>query len=400
MPILARRKPGAVITYMGAFAHGGALLEEPRFAGITSLAMRCSIKGTTTRDANQISEDSEMLGGVISPSTGSERFGWSISVPGARSAEAADLLADVVQNATVPDKVFETEQSIMLSDIARFRDDMYGYPMQLAVSAAFRDHPYGVPTIGAEGTVGVLNAVQVRNWYRSKLLRAPFVLAIVGDDDPEAMANMLAARFQSLQPGEKVEPAKPEWPKEVRVDSETRDKAQTALVIAYDSPTRTDNDRFVTQMIATIASGLGGRFFDELRDKQSLAYTVHSFVSEKQKAGMFMSYIATSPEKEGVARDGLLREIAKLRNELVTPEELEQGRKYTIGTHAIRQESGGAVMADMLDAYMLGSGLQELDEFEARVNGVTREKILEVAQHYFKDENRVEGIIKGSSTDS
>ena len=68
-------------------------------------------------------------------------------------------------------------------------------------------------------------------------------------------------------------------------------------------------------MIAGVASGLGGRFFDELRDKQSLGYTVHAFATERALAGAFVAYIATSPEKEEVARRGLLDEFAKLRDE-------------------------------------------------------------------------------------
>ena len=57
-------------------------------------------------------------------------------------------------------------------------------------------------------------------------------------------------------------------------------------------------------MIATVASGLGGRFFDELRDKRSLCYTVNAFVAERALAGAFGAYIATSPEQEDAARDG------------------------------------------------------------------------------------------------
>ena len=113
-------------------------------------------------------------------------------------------------------------------------------------------------------------------------------------------------------------------------------------------------------MIAGVASGLGGRFFDELRDKQSLGYTVHAFASERALAGAFVRYIATSPEKEEVARQGLLGEFAKLRDEPVTAKELEQAQTYALGVHAIRQQSGGAVLGEIVDAWLFGR-LGELD---------------------------------------
>jgi zinc protease len=175
---------------------------------------------------------------------------------------------------------------------------------------------------------------------------------------------------------------------------EQREKAQTALALLFPGPARSDPARFAAAMIAGVASGLGGRFFDELRDKQSLGYTVHAFANERALAGTFGAYIATSPEKEDVARRGLLTEFAKLRTELVTTRELQQAQTYAIGVHAIRQQSGGAVLADMVDAWMFGS-LVELREFDQRVRAVTAEQMREVATRYFDEGRRVEGIIRG-----
>ena len=108
-----------------------------------------------------------------------------------------------------------------------------------------------------------------------------------------------------------------------------------------------------------------------------------------------MSYIATSPEKENVAREGLLKEFERLRTELVSDDELERAKRYAIGSHAIRQESGGAVLGDMIDAWMLGSGLRELDEHDARIEAVTVEDVLRVAKQYFDPSKRAEGVVRG-----
>ena len=147
-------------------------------------------------------------------------------------------------------------------------------------------------------------------------------------------------------------------------------------------------------MIAGVASGLGGRFFDELRDKQSLGYTVHAFATERALAGSFVSYIATSPEKEDVARRGLLDEFAKLREQPVTAKELEQAKSYALGVHAIRQQSGGAVLGEMVDAFLFGR-LAELEEFDARVRAVSAEQMRAIARAYFVEGARVEGIVRG-----
>jgi zinc protease len=110
---------------------------------------------------------------------------------------------------------------------------------------------------------------------------------------------------------------------------------------------------------------------------------------------MFLSYIATSPEKEDIARQALLREFERFRDELVTDDELARAKRYAIGSHAIRQESGGAVLGEMLDAWMFGSGLEELTRYETAIQAVTPDDILSVAREFFDPSRRVEGVVRG-----
>ena len=395
VPILVRRKPGGPIASIALYIIGGALEEEPEKAGLTLLTARTVLKGTTSRSAAQIAEDSEMLGGTISASVGSDSFGWSFSVPTTRLAEALELLGDVIQRPTFPDDGFQTERTVALSNLAMLRDDMFRYPLRLATTAAFAGHPYGTPTMGTEESLRAITAADAREWHESRIMRSAAAIGIVGDIDPQLAADLVAREFASIDARKAPKAGKPRWPKRVKIAAESREKAQTAMALAFPAPSRSDDLRFAGTLLGTVASGLGGRFFDELRDRQSLAYTVHASASEKRLGGIFVSYIATSPEKEGVARSGLLNEFAKLRDALVTPEELSQAKHYLIGSHAIAQESGGAQLGEMLDAWMFGEGLHELLEHDESVRAVTAEQMRDLARKYFNPEKRVEGIVRG-----
>jgi zinc protease len=393
VPILVRRKPGALV-HAGVYVQGGARDEPLDRAGLTSLMVRTAVKGTGRRTAAQIAEEAELMGGSIGGATGSESFGWSISVPSHQTAPAIALLADVVQHASIPDDALETERAVSLADLVALRDDMYRYPMRLATTAAFAGHPYGVPATGDEQTLPAITTDEVRAWHRARVLSGPAVIAIVGDAEPDDLAALAAARFGELAGGELSPLESPVWPSAVVQRLEQREKAQTALALLFPGPSRDDPARFAAAMIAGVASGLGGRFFDELRDKQSLGYTVHAFANERALAGTFGAYIATSPEKEDVARRGLLNEFARLRDEPVTARELQQAQTYAVGVHAIRQQSGGAVLADMVDAWLFGS-LAELREFDTRIRAVTAEEMRRVAVKYFDEQRRVEGVVRG-----
>jgi len=394
VPLLVRRKPGAPMTRVGVFLRGGAVDEPAAMAGLTMLTTRTAVKGTHTRTAAEIAETAERLGGSVSPIAGGETFGWSISVPTARYDDALALLADIAQHATHPDDALATERDAAVSEVISMRDDMYRYPMHLALAAAFPSHPYGRSPGGTEASLRAITIDAVREWHATRVLRSTAVVGIVGDADPDALADAAARAFADLIYVEHPEPAAPTWPDRIATVVEARDKAQTALLMLFQGPSRRDDQRFAAGLVAGIASGLGGRFFDELRERQSLAYTVHAFASERQVAGAFGAYIAMSPDKEDVARAGLLAEFRKLRETPVTAEELAHVQSYALGAHAIRLQRGSAVLDDVIAAWIDGR-LAELTEFEARVRGVTCEQIQALAQRYFDPDRRVEGIVRG-----
>lgn len=397
LPILVWPKPGAPIAHMGIFLAGGASDESTELAGLTRLLTRTALKGTTRRTATQIAEDAELIGAALGGSTGSDSFGWSVSVPAAHLSAALDLLADVAQNATIPDEALETERAVARSELASLRDDMYRWPMRLLMETAYAGHPYGVPVSGTEASLAAISAAETRDWHRRLVVDGCAVVGLVGDGDPDEMAALVARHFTSLADCPWTPGPAPRWPDAVSLRVEERDKAQTALALAFPGPSRRDPDRFAAELLANITSGLGGRFFDELRDRQSLAYTVHVSATERLMGGMITSYIATSPDREEDARRGLLIEFERLREMPVTAEELQRARTYALGTHAIARESGGSRLGEMVGAWLLGTGLGELASYETSITEVTASDIQEVARRYFDPARRVEGVVRGAS---
>ena len=153
--------------------------------------------------------------------------------------------------------------------------------------------------------------------------------------------------------------------------------------------------RFAATLMTGVASGLGGRFFESLRSRQSLAYTVFVSTSTLRDAGMISSYIACAPERELEARAGLLAEFAALRDAPVDSAELERARTYAIGMHALRQESAGAQLGDMVDAWCAGTGLEELEEEVPALRAVTAEDVQQVVRQWIDPSRRVEAVVRG-----
>ncbi|HJU72376.1 MAG TPA: pitrilysin family protein [Gemmatimonadaceae bacterium] len=396
IPILVKRRPGAPLVHFGVYASGGVSAEPNATVGLTTLLGRAALKGTHSLSGEQIAEIAESLGGSISPSTSPETSGWSLSVPPAQFAEAVALLAQVVQYPAFAQSAIDTERAIALSQLEQLRDDMMRYPIRLALEAAFQGHPYARLTLGDEETLLAVTPAAVAEWHAQRVVQSNSVIAVVGDIEPLAAARTLASAFAELRSSDAPTVEVPAWPAQATTRAESREKAQSALALAFPGPHRTDPQRFAADVLTGIASGLGGRFFEELRDRRSLAYTVHVHALQRRRAGAIVSYIATSPDKEDAARHGLLAQFARLRAEPVTPDELERSKNYLVGSHAIARQSGAAVLGELVDAWLLGDGLSELESYEYSIRSVTAEQIQILAQHSFDADRRVEGAVRGS----
>jgi zinc protease len=251
---------------------------------------------------------------------------------------------------------------------------------------------------GTEESLQALNVGHLRNWHERHVLSSQMAVGIVGDVDPHHAAGIVAAALGSLSYSSAGSGDPPAWASELRMLAESRDKAQTALALAFPGPSRNDATRFAAYILSTIASGLGGRFFEELRDKRSLAYTVNLSAQAMALTGIFIAYIATSPEKESAARDALLAEFERFRETPVTEDELQRSKEYLIGSRAISRESGGSVLGEMLDAWLFGKGLDELLEHDANIRSVSAADVQSVARSCFHPDWVVEGVVRGSTS--
>jgi zinc protease len=392
------RRRSALVS-MAICGLGGAVDETEETAGLTSLMAQASVKGTKTRSAARLAVEMEALGGAISPVVSSDLFYWIATVPSRHFEQALSLVADAALGAVFPEKEVERERSVALRRLARLRDDMYRYPLSLFLQGAFPGHPYGFSLGAREEALRRHTRADVELWHRGQVLEArPWVL-VVGDVDPGAAAAAIARALEPVSgTGSARRPPAPVWPAGPRVVAEHRAKAQTALVLGFPGPARNDPDIYALQVLSAAVSGLGGRIFEELRGRRSLAYSVAVYPLAYQLAGALVASIATSPEKEDEARRGLLEELERLAEESLPREEVERAQNYLVGDWKIRGQTNTAQLSELAGALLLGNGLVDLREFEARIRAVTPIQIREVVQRWLDRDRLVEGIVRGTGS--
>ena len=393
--LLVRRKPGVPTVTLGIYLprRGPEIAEQ---AGIGALALRSALRGAGAHDARALAFGVEKMGGALGVSATADWLGFSTTVLSDRLEQAAELLRLVYAEPAFATADVNKERDLMVEEALQVADDMFRFPVQLAFRAAFNDTGYGLPVHGLPETLERVDAQQVRDFHAREMTGRP-VVVVVGDVDPEAGAETLAGGLEKL--GASVAGSYrsgQSWAaKQFSSRAVEREKAQTAFAMVFPGPDRRSPDRHAAEVWSAVASGLGGRLFESLRSRRSLAYTVHAMSWQRGGAGSIITYIATSPEREEEARREMLAELDKFRSEPVTDVELAQAINYLAGQAEVARQSSAAVAGEIVEAWIIGEGLRELADPGKRYRMVDAGQVMRVAEKYLDPEIRAEGVVRG-----
>jgi zinc protease len=166
-------------------------------------------------------------------------------------------------------------------------------------------------------------------------------------------------------------------------------------VIGFPTPGLQTPERFALDVVQSLASGLGGRFFEEVRGKRGLAYAVHAFNYHRVSGGAFCVYLATSPRKEAEARRVLFQEISRLRHEGPRSEEVQRAIRFVRGVHAVGMQGNDARALRYADAEVRGLGMEAVHDYPDRVAEVGLEEVRDAVWRYLDPDRCAIGILRG-----
>jgi zinc protease len=363
---------------------GGKRFESKDNEGIMNFIAQMLTKGTGKLSEVEISRKVEDMGGRLYGFSGYDSFGLAANFFNRRLDEGLSLLADLFTDSAFPQDKLERERELTLNRIKTEPDRPVAYTINVLNAALFERHPYGFTKEGTLATVAGFTRDDLQHTYQRFAVPSNTVITAVGDMDiPKTMAR-LEELFGKI-------PAKaldaPQVPAEDLL-SQVRDKivriprAKAHLAIGFRGTSFADPDRYALDVLSNMLSGMGGRLFRNLRDKQSLAYTVTSFDRPGLDPGAFVFYMACDETKVDRAQEGLLKEIAEIREKGPGQEELSRSITNLVGTHLISLQASWSRAENMAlnTLYKLGYNFDE--EYIRKIKEVKGDDVLRVARKY------------------
>jgi zinc protease len=385
------------IVSFGIFFPGGRLHETARNAGITELMLRSALRGTNKSDSADIARRLENAGAQIQIVNEPDFFGYVVNGLSGQMSQALQILMDVLQQPAFAEPQVASERSLQLARIQSLRDDNYAFPVSLFMQTLFGEASYGLPAIGTESGIGKLTGTELREWFRNNQRQVLSTIVIVGDTRGTALIAPLtdALTNEDLEPRDIAAMPRLQIPRATKETVEPVNRQQTALVYGFPGVGRGSNDRFKLELFADLVSGLGGRFFDAIREKQGLAYTVRTTNVFNTRGGAVFTYTAFSPGKEAEVRAALDAEYEKLRKDGVTAEELAKAVDFAIGGHDIALQTRDAQVLEYARAVYSGAGVDSVARYSAAIQGVSAEDLKKAFQQYLDPGNLRVSVVRG-----
>ncbi len=396
MELLIRQRPGVEVVSLSAVFVGGVRVEPRGKSGISSFVGSTLTRGTETLDAEDIARAVDEMAGGLDGFSGRNSFGVRAHFLSKHFEQALDLMAEVLMHPTFPEDEIEKERVDILHDIEAREDDLARIAFEVMQAELYGDHPAANPTIGTAESVAALTADDLRAFHAEHARPSNLVVAVVGNIDPERVRNAVHARLATWESEPHAAPAVPEvvpLTAVKRIFRAALDKQQSHVVLAFPGVRLDHPDRFALEVMSTVLSGQGGRLFLELRDKQSLAYTVFSFTRDGLDPGYVGAYIATSPEKAVQGMNGLARELRAVAENGVSDAELEWAKRNLVGSFEISLQSsaGQAEAFSLYEAY--GLGYREYLAYPERVLAVSGADVARVAREYLDPRRMVLAVV-------
>jgi len=382
-----------VVALYAAFL-AGLPAETAETNGVGNFMASMLTQGTSNRSAVQIAEEIESLAGSLSGFSGRDSFGLQAEVVSWNFAPALRLFADCLLHPAFPEEELEKKRQDILAAIQNQEDNLARCAFQLFWSSLYPGCPYGMDPLGTLDTVRKLGREDLLAHYRKYAVGKNFVLAIAGDVTAEKAIEMARVLFEPLPahgPEGTVPAGSPCNTKPKRESSRavSAEKLQAHLVVGSRGTVHADPDRFALSVLDAILSGQGGRLFMDLRDRQSLAYSVSSFTREGMQPGAVGVYIATSPEKRDRALKGILRHLGRIRDKAVSEEELARAKNYLIGAYELGLQTQSAQAALLAHDELYGLGAEAYKEYAEKIQAVSATDVKRVARKYLDPKNLV-----------
>jgi predicted Zn-dependent peptidase len=381
---------------VGIWLRSGSRCEPAELNGISHFIEHMVFKGTARRTAEDIAREVDRVGGMLDAFTGKEMVCFNTRVLDEHLPKAFDVLADIVLDPKFADEDIAREQSVVVEEIRMTQDNPEDLVHELFTQNFWSTHALGKPILGTPETVSAFTRATLQKWFHRYYAPNHLVITAAGHLTHAQLVDLVSERFANLTPSEDgaADPT-PQPAPHITMRSK-HELEQVHICMGVPALPLTDRRRFAVSVLNNIlGGGMSSRLFQNIRERQGLAYAIFSEMNSYRDVGSLSVYAGTSLDTAGQVVRSVLDEFRRIKEEPLDDEEMRRAKDHLKGATLLALEGSGSRMSSLARYHLYFGRHFSTDELIAMLEAVTADDVQQIAREFFEP-SRIAASVVGN----
>ncbi|CAG9619663.1 M16 family metallopeptidase [Sutcliffiella rhizosphaerae] len=373
---------------IGVWIGTGSRNEDHKNNGVSHFLEHMFFKGTKTKNAREIAEAFDSIGGQVNAFTSKEYTCYYAKVMDEHSSYALGVLADMFFHSVFDEEELKKEKNVVYEEIKMYEDAPDDIVHDVLARASFGNHPLGYPILGTEDSLSDFNGDTLRDYMKETYTPDNVVISVAGNID-DSFVKEIEKLFGNYETGHtKKEYVKPVF--ETGRIAKKKTTEQAHLCIGYNGLPIGDKDIYNLIVLNNVLGGsMSSRLFQDVREERGLAYSVYSYHSTFQDNGMLTIYGGTGSNQLDLLFETIQQTLETLTRDGISHKELVNSKEQIKGSLMLSLESTNSRMSRNGKNELLLGRHRSLDDILERINSITEESVNSLAESIFTDDYSV-----------
>jgi len=373
---------------IGIWIKTGSRDEDPQWNGISHFIEHMVFKGTKHRSAEDIARQVDSIGGNMDAFTAKECVCFNMKVLDEHLPIAMEILGDLALNPIFDVQDISRERGVILEEIKMDEDSPDYLVHEIFTQNFWKDHPLGKPILGTKETVKKFEQASVLDSYGQRFIPGNLIVCAAGHLQHAQFVELAIQHFGKMNPRKNGAHGSP--PKVVPRIVLRNKKAleQVQICVGVPSHPIAHEKRHASYILNTLlGGGMSSRLFQNIRERQGLAYSIYSDLNPYRDTGCLSVYAGTSHESALKVVQCIVSEFAKLKSDPVPEEELRRSKDQLKGSLMLSLESSTARMSNLARQAMYFDRFYGMDQLIEKIEAVTALDLKQLADEFFHTES-------------
>ncbi len=378
---------------IGVWLQTGSRDEDAEWNGISHFIEHMVFKGTKHRTAEEIARQVDSIGGNMDAFTAKECICFNVKVLDEHVPIALDILSDLVLNPTFDTADIARERGVIMEEIKMDEDNPDYLVHEIFTQNFWKDHPLGKPILGTKETVKRFERPLVVDAYTHRFAPGNIIVSAAGNLDHDKFVELVTGHFEHMKASKNgngfhgLHSATPKIFSRIILRNK-KALEQVQLCLGVPAHPIAHEKRHAGYVLNTLlGGGMSSRLFQNIRERQGLAYSIYSDLNPYRDTGCLAVYAGTSLASASKVVQSVVSEFRKLKADPVPEEELSRAKAQLKGSLMLSLESSTARMSNLARQEMYFDRFYGLDELIEKIEAVTADDLSMLANEFFKTES-------------